>query len=370
MSLLTYKILHHKNFSEELQKALLIANFCLKHKGYKTTKDVKHFGLKACISNQILKKYSKAKIKNIHRVKLTINGYFVKVNKENKEICVPSLKLKLNYQFPNNFEKVNQVELDHKYIYISVQIEDKKLEESKNYLGVDRNTTGHCAVVAMPHNGKVFKLGKQAFHIHRKYKKIRAHLQSKNAKKMLKKIRRRESNIIKDINHKISRKIVELAQQNNCGIKLENLKGIRKQGDKKTKKNKSGESFKSSINTWEFYQLGKMIEYKAKICGIPLLYIDPRYTSQRCSKCGLIGKREGKKFMCTNEVCGHVDHADSNAAFNISKGMAIAIPATAALELLNNTEGNDQSIVDRDTIEGSTDTPHLETQIEQVAQFA
>jgi putative transposase len=353
MSILTYKLLHHKNFSTELQQAVKVAKYALKHKKCRTTKDVKHIGMKACIANQILKKYGgNKKLKNIRSVKLTINGYFIGVNKETKEINIPSLKLKLNYEFPNNFIKVNQVELDHKFIYVAVEIQDKPEIRAENYLGVDRNTTGHCAVVAIPHTGKVFKLGKQAFHIHRKYKKIRSLLQKANAKRMLKVIGKREKNIIKDINHKISKKIVELAIDNKCGIKLENLKGIRKQGKKKTKKGKSGESFKSSINTWEFYQLGSMIEYKSKICGIPVVYIDPRYTSQKCSRCGLIGNRNGKSFSCLNKECGHVDHADSNAAFNI-----------AAFELLNNTEGNDQSILDRDNIEGSTDTPQLETQL-------
>jgi putative transposase len=351
MSILTYKLKHNKNLIEDLKKATHVANYSIKHKKCRTTKDVRYIGLKACISNQILKKYgSNKKIKKVSKVKLTINGYFVNINKEKKEISVPALKIKLNYQFPDNFIKINQVELDHEYIYISVEIQDKPEISVDKYLGVDRNTTGHCAVVAMPHNGKVIKLGKKSFHIHRKYKKIRARLQKLNAKKFLKKIRRREKNIIRDINHKVSNKIVKIALENNCGIKLEKLGGIRKRGDKKTKKNKTGESFKSSINTWEFYQLQSMIEYKSKICGIPVVFIDPHYTSQRCSRCKTIGTREQKKFTCS---CGHVDHADSNAAFNI-----------AAFELSKKiNECNDQLLIDRDINKGSTDTPHLETQL-------
>jgi len=350
MSILTYKLKHNRNFATELQKATRVANYSLKHRKCRTTREVKFIGLKACIANQILKKYgNNKKLKSVSKVKLTINGYFVKVDKETREISVPSLKLKLNYQFPNNFTKINQVEIDHKYIYVSVEIQDKAENKATHYLGVDRNATGHCAVVAMPHNGKVYKFGKKAFHTHRKYKKIRMRLQKANAKKALKKIRHREKNIIKDINHKISNKIVKLAIENKCGIKLEKLGGIRKQGKNKTKVNKTGESFKSSINSWEFYQLEKMIEYKSKICGIPVIFIDPKYTSQKCSRCKTIGIRKQKKFTCPH--CGHVDHADSNAAFNI-----------ASFELSNGTESNDQSLVDRDANEGSTDTPHLETQ--------
>jgi len=351
MSILTYKIKHNRDFTEELRKATHIANYSLKHRKCRTTKEVKYIGLKACISNQILKKYgSNKKLKKVSKVKLTINGYFIQADKEKREISIPALKLKLPYLFNNNFIKINQVEIDNKYVYVSAEISDKSEIKVENYIGVDRNTTGHAAVVGIPTTGKVYKLGKKAFHIHRKYKKIREHLQKKNAKKQLKKIRRREKNIIRDINHKMSNKIVKIALENSCGIKLENLKGIRNNNKSKkwVKKNKSGESFKSSINTWEFYQLQSMIEYKSKICGVPVLYIDPHYTSQRCSKCGLIGIRNGKKFSCPH--CGHVDHADANAGFVI----ALASPVIS--------KSNDQSLIDRDVSEGSTDTPLLETQ--------
>ena len=359
MSILTFKIKHNKNFSTELKKAWRIAKFAMRTKS-RSSKDVKHFGLPSSISNQILKKYAtNKKIKKISSIKLTVPSQSIRLL-ENKTIKIPCLKLELHCNFNKEFIKINQVELSNKYAYVTVEIQDKPQIQVENYIGVDRNTTGHCAVVAMPHNSKVYKLGKKAFHIHRKYKKIRMRLQKANAKKALKKLRHREKNIIRDINHKISKKIVELALENQCGIKLEKLGGIRKRGDKKSKVNKTGESFKSSINTWEFYQLQSMIEYKSKICGIPLVFVDPHYTSQRCSRCKTIGIRKQKNFSCPS--CGHVDHADSNAAFNI-----------AALESSNNTECNDRLLVDRslalksannDTNKGSTDTPHLETQLQ------
>jgi len=178
-----------------------------------------------------------------------------------------------------------------------------------------------------------------------KYKNLRAKLQKKGAKHQLKKIKRREQNIIKDLNHKISKKIVQVAKQNNCGIKLEKLTKIREKRNKKTQ-----QSFKYSLNSWSFYQLNMMIEYKSKILGIPVAYINPAYTSQTCSKCGVIGNRNGKEFKCVS--CGHVDHADSNAAFNI-----------AAFELLNNTESDGHLVLDRDNIKRNTDILRLESQM-------
>ena len=358
--ILTYKIKHERDFSDELSKAFKVARFAIRTLS-RSSKDVKHLGLKSMISNQILKKYSKQKrCKSIRSVKLTIPNQGIKADQEKRIIKIPCLKLELQYYFPNNFTKVNQVEVDNKYVYISCEFMDKPEMKVENYIGVDRNTTGHIAVAAMPHTGKVHKLGKKAYHVHRKYKKIRAHLQKKGAKKKLKRISKRERNIIKDINHKISRRIVEIAKTNKCGIALEDLKGIRrgKGGKRSNKKNKTGESFKSSINSWEFYQLQTMIEYKAKICGIPLVYVDPKYTSQKCSRCGLIAKnnRKGKNYTCTE--CGHVDHADANAAFNIALAFHNSISSISSIS----STSNDQSIADRDVMEGSTDTPQLETQ--------
>jgi transposase len=48
------------------------------------------------------------------------------------------------------------------------------------------------------------------------------------------------------------------------------------------------------------------------------LYVDPRYTSQKCSCCGHISKSNRQnqtQFECTR--CGYGLNADLNAAFNI-----------------------------------------------------
>jgi putative transposase len=133
------------------------------------------------------------------------------------------------------------------------------------------------------------------------------------------------------LNHKISKKIVLTAKENNCSIKLENLKGIRNN-------KKQARSFKYSLSSWSYFQLRSFIEYKAKKFGVYVGLVAPAYTSKKCSKCGTIGMRKGKSFMCPQ--CGHVDHADANAAFNIAVWPLI-----------------DPLHTERDVCKGSTDAP-------------
>jgi len=330
--ILTYKIKHNKDFSHELGLAHKVAEFALKT-GSRSSKDVKHIGLKSMIANQILRKYSKDKrLKRVRRVILAIPNQGIHVDKQNQNINIPCLKLNLDYQFRNDFKKINQIEINKNYAFISVTIDEPSTRKVDGYIGVDRNTTGHIAVVGNPMTGKVLKLGKSAEHIHKKYKNIRKNLQKKGKYGIVKKIKHRESRIVRDLNHKISMKLVDTANENNVGIKLEDIKQIRRHV-------KSRRGFRYSLNSWSYYQLEQMILYKAKLLGIPVAYVEPAYTSQNCSMCGHLGNRNGKSFKCPS--CGHVDHADSNASFNIAKRQV----------------KDGRLNADRDVFKGSTDTP-------------
>ncbi len=237
--ILTYKVKHNRDFSLELAKARQVAQFAIEHRTL-SSKDVRQFGLKSVISNQILRKYSRNRnARKAESVKLTIPAQGIRFNHEKRTISIPSLKFEVNYLFRNDFEKINQIELDHTFAYISVNISENAMIEPGTYLGVDRNTTGHIAVVGNPVTGKILKLGKQAEHVHKKYRNIRKGLQRRGKYKKVKKTKGRESRIAKDINHKVSKRIVQEAKQNGMGIKLEHLKGIRQA--------KSGRNFRYSL---------------------------------------------------------------------------------------------------------------------------
>ncbi len=318
MLIKTFKVKHHKkDFENMFQKAYEVALYAKSQQGIKTptSKDVKGIGLKSEISNQILRKYHSNKtLKTIKKdkVKLTIPGQNLKLSKENKNIYISCLKLTLNCWFDFNFLKVNQIEIDKEYAYISCSFqEETENKETKRFIGIDLNSTSHSIVIANQATGKVKKYGKSIPHVQKKYKEIRKNLQQKNCHSPIKKLGNRAKNIVNDTLHKATTAIVKEAKATGCGIKIENLKGIAK---KNTKKYYKENNF--TLNSWPFYKFKQLIEYKAFLSGVSVIEIDPSWTSQNCSRCGLKGNRERKLFKCSN--CGHVDHADVNAAFNIA----------------------------------------------------
>ena len=329
----TYKIKHNQNFHKEINLAKKIAEYGIKNRTI-SSKDVKHIGLKSVISNQILRKYSRnKKIKRINSVKLTIPNQGIQV--KNNKIYIPSLKLWLNIYFNKNFEKINQIEIGEEFAYVSVNYKEPETYKPETLIGVDRNTTKHVIVASDIENGKILKMGKECNHIHNKYKSIRRNLQKKGKYKKIKQIKNRESNIIRNINHQISRKLIDEANKVKGAIVLEKLDGIIQTAKTRRKQ-------RYSLNSWSFYQLQQMIEYKSKKLGVPVFCVEPQYTSQRCSKCGHIenANRNGKLFQC--KECRTVENADANAGFNIASLHQQSIS---------------QFSKERDLLKGSTNTP-------------
>jgi IS605 OrfB family transposase len=72
------------------------------------------------------------------------------------------------------------------------------------------------------------------------------------------------------------------------------------------------------LHGWSFAQFQAFVTYKAEAKGVKVGFVDPRYTSQKCSQCGHIerGNRPTQaEFRC--KKCGFECHADHNASMNI-----------------------------------------------------
>ena len=68
------------------------------------------------------------------------------------------------------------------------------------------------------------------------------------------------------------------------------------------------------MSQWAHRLMETCITTKAGQYGIAIAFVDPAYTSQTCSRCGLVGARRKHTFVCS---CGYTAHADLNAARNI-----------------------------------------------------
>lgn len=132
--------------------------------------------------------------------------------------------------------------------------------------------------------------------------------------KPMERFKENERNYAKNYNHQVSKKVVDFAVSNRAKyINMEDLSGFGK--DTKDKKRQK------ILSEWSYYQLQNDIKYKAERKGIVVRFVNPAYTSQKCSCCGKIGNRDKREFYCVNPECKQYEkkvHADFNAARNIA----------------------------------------------------
>lgn len=195
------------------------------------------------------------------------------------------------------------------YLAATCDVPETEEFNPEDWLGVDLGIVN----LAADSDGNVYT-GADVERIRSKLARRKAGLQrrgTKAAKRRLKKISGKEARFRKHTNHCISKAIVTTAERSGRGIALEELKGIR--GRVKAKR-----SQRSRLHSWSFHQLRAFVAYKARRGGVPLIAVGPHYTSQGCSCCGCIDKRnrpDQATFSCI--ACGHSEAADINAARNI-----------------------------------------------------
>lgn len=187
-----------------------------------------------------------------------------------------------------------------------------------DWLGVDLGIVN----IATTSDGVVFT-GKEVLAVRKRRRRQRKRLQSKttsSARRVLRRLSGREARFARDVNHCVSKKIVEEAKRTGRGIALEDLTGIR--GRVRLRR-----SQRDNLHSWSFYQLRQFTTYKAQLHGVPVVAVDPRHTSQGCSSCGHVAKANRKtqdRFLCV--ACGFRCNADHNAAMNIRGRAAVRQP--------------------------------------------
>ncbi|MCS4540901.1 MAG: transposase [Euryarchaeota archaeon] len=252
-------------------------------------------------------------------------------NFENFEICESKLTRK-NEKYFLHFAVKKEVEIKHPQNFSKLAI-----------IAIDLGERNPATSVELL-DGKMIPrfYGNKIRAIRAHYNNLRKSLgkaKIEKAIRIIKRIGNKEQRIVRDVNHKISREIVNRAVElKNKGyvpaIVLGKLKKIRKpriKGKTRCRKNNR------KINSWAFAQLTKFITYKANWEGIPVELIPENHTSITCHKCGAKGVRIKRLFKCS---CGLEYSADLNGAINIANrfldymfgtGLFVNQPITKAL---------------------------------------
>ncbi|GHO50781.1 RNA-guided endonuclease InsQ/TnpB family protein [Ktedonospora formicarum] len=162
-------------------------------------------------------------------------------------------------------------------LHVVVSLPDPVISPSEEVIGVDLGLT-HPAVIPTRHF-----LGERRWkEQERRIFRLRRKLQAKGTKSAKCHLRRLSGKLFrqrKDHDHVLSKRIVQHAAPGST-IVLENLTHIRARA-----RMRKGEG-QRRLHSWSFAQFHTLLTYKAQEKGISVVKVDPRHTSQTCSRCG------------------------------------------------------------------------------------
>ena len=200
------------------------------------------------------------------------------------------------------------------HIPVSYEVEESNISDICNVVGIDRGINFVVATYDSKHKSG-FVSGRAIKQKRAHYSKLRKELQKRqtpSARRRLKAIGQRENRWMQDVNHCVSKALVESNPKHTLFV-LEDLTGIRSV----TERVKTKDRYVSV--SWSFYDLEQKLIYKAKQNQSTVIKVDPRYTSQCCPVCGHIEKSNRNKkihlFTCKN--CGYESNDDRIGAMNL-----------------------------------------------------
>ncbi|MCX6023875.1 MAG: transposase [Chloroflexi bacterium] len=150
---------------------------------------------------------------------------------------------------------------------------------------------------------------------HRHFR-VKRQLQAKgtrSAKRRLRRLAGKVNRFRRDCDHVLSRRIVQSVPPGTT-IVVENLTNIR------VRVKQRGREANRRLHGWSFAQLRALLTYKAEAAGCMVVGVDPRHTSQQCSRCGYVhrsNRRSPSRFVCRE--CRFELNADLNASRNIAQ---------------------------------------------------
>jgi putative transposase len=245
-----------------------------------------------------------------YKIKENIIEFPVCIKGKSKRIAVKAVITEYQYNLlKNKLGTLRITKKSTKWIaQICVTVEEPNQNESDIVMGVDLGLKVPAVAVTSTKKTKFFGNGRQNKYIRRKFKSKHRELGKSKKLNAICKLNDKEQRWMKNQDHKISRKVVDFAIDNNVSvIRLEKLSNIRNTARTSRKNEKN-------LHTWSFYRLAIYIEYKAKLVGIKVEYVNPKYTSQTCPVCGKQNHAKDRKYQCS---CGFKTHRDRVAGMNI-----------------------------------------------------
>jgi putative transposase len=187
-------------------------------------------------------------------------------------------------------------------------------------IGIDLNETN--ALVAVDPEGRtLFVSGKAVKVANKRNYKTRKRVQQKHAtrkaehrdthstRRVLKRLGRKRSNRTRTFAQTTAKQLVTFAPAH-AVLVFEALAVAQPRKGKV-----GGKATRRRLSVWQRQLIRQAVESKAQEAGMGVAEVNPAYTSQNCSRCGLRGIRKRHAFACPS--CGHTAHADVNAAVNI-----------------------------------------------------
>jgi IS605 OrfB family transposase len=187
-------------------------------------------------------------------------------------------------------------------------------------VGVDLNET-NALVAADPDGNTLFVSGKAVKVANKRDYKSRKRLQRKLAthkaedhdtrsvRRVLKRLGRKRSNRTRTFAQTAGKQLVAWAPAH-AVLVFEALKMPQPR-----KETVAGKPLRRRLSVWQRELIRQAVTTKAQEHGMTVAEVNPAYTSQQCSRCGLRGVRHRHAFTCSS--CGYAQHADINAAVNI-----------------------------------------------------
>jgi putative transposase len=201
------------------------------------------------------------------------------------------------------------------WLHVVVSVPEPDIAPSEEVIGVDLGLNRPAVT-----STRQFLGGRHWKEVDRRRFRCKRNLQSKgtrSAKRHLKKVAGRTARFHRDCDHVLSKRIVQSTPAG-ATIVFENLTNIRETSEMGRGKANKNVDNKRKLHSWTFAQLYAFTLYKAQERGIRVEKIDPRHTSQTCSRCGhqaRNNRRSPSLFHCRS--CGYQLNADLNAAYNI-----------------------------------------------------